>query len=194
VPCPNALESSAKDAVTALRATFYFPVDRLCIARELLGTTHDLDVDGRRVRLTFPTEEVAPQSEDEGPDPSIFPDPDPQFFPLIEGGAEVFSSSAVLSSPDFARIDWIRTEVLFDADVAAESYSQSQTDAHSLASLANESALDTAKRVVAALTAWIRVAPGQHWLGLSGEDPWPQGRSRLEDLDASLRLPYSFSG
>jgi hypothetical protein len=138
--------------------------------------------------------EAPPRRADSAPDLSIFPDPNPPTLPLLEGAGDVSSSGAVLSSADFAHVDLIRVEVLFEGDVAVASYAEPDTDAHVLASLANEGALETARRAVAGLAAWIRVAPGQPWLGLSGEEPWPEGRSRLEDLDASRRLPYSLAG
>ena len=74
----------------------------------------------------------------------------------------MFTRSSALSSPHFAHVDWIRIEVLFDADASAESYAErdagaeteteteTETDAHAhvLASLSNEAALKTAKGVV----------------------------------------------
>jgi hypothetical protein len=178
--------------VTALRATFHFEVRRLCVARELLGTSHELERDGSRVRVTFPSRERT--SQDEGPefDPSIFPEWEP--LPLIEGAGEVTSTTSVEPSEDFATIDAVRVEVFLAGPVSAETYADPGADAHILASEASWSAMETAKRVVETLIAWLRVTPGQPWLGLSGEEPWPSGRSRLDDLDASLRLPYTFSG
>lgn len=180
--------------MNALRATFYFPVERLCVEPDLLGTTHEVDVDGRRVRMTLPSREAEPRRADKAPNPGSFPDPDPGWLPLIEGGAELRSSATVLSSGGLAHVDVIRVEVLFDGDVGAASYEDPGADAHLLASLANESALATARRVVAGFVSWTRVAPGQPWLSLSGAEPWPTGNSTLEDLDAGRRLPYSLSG
>jgi hypothetical protein len=74
--------------VTALRATFYFPIERLCVDRRLLGTTHGIDVAGRRILLTFPTREAAGEGGDSDPDLTAFPNPEPQPFPLIEGGRD----------------------------------------------------------------------------------------------------------
>lgn len=180
--------------MTALRATYYFSVERLCVEPDLLGTTHELSVDGRRVRVTLPAVDAGPRSTMESPDLTIFPDPAPGKLPLIEGGAELRTSATAVSSADLAKVDLIRVEVLFDGDVAAESYADPDTDAHLLASLANEGALETARRVVAGFVSWIRVAPGQAWLSLSGAEPWPSGNSVLEDLDAARRLPYSLRG
>jgi len=36
----------------------------------------------------------------------------------------MFTRSSALSSPHFAHVDWIRIEVLFDADASAESYAE----------------------------------------------------------------------
>lgn len=181
--------------MTALRATFYFPVERLCIENDLLGTTHELSVDDHRVRVTLPSREAEPRRAAEARESIAFPDPDPESLPLIEGGAELRSSATAVAS-GFARIDVIRVEVLFDGDASADSYADvdPDTDAHLLASLANERALATAQRVVAGLVSWLRVAPGQPWLSLSGTEPWPTGNWVLEDLDAARRLPYSLSG
>jgi hypothetical protein len=111
---------------------------------------------------------------------------------LIEGAGEVRTSGTVISQ-GFARVHALRVQVLFDGPIGASSY-ETEDGVHEQASEASWGALDVAKRVVSELVEWLRVSPGQSWLGLSGEEQWPSGRSRLEDLEAGLRLPYSFSG
>ena len=99
--------------MTALRATYYFPLERLCVERDL-GTTHELSVDGSRVRVTPPAREAGPRMTPEPPDLAIFPEPDPEPLPLIEGGADLRTSATAVSSADLAHVDLIRVQVLFE--------------------------------------------------------------------------------
>jgi hypothetical protein len=148
---------------------------------------------GRRVRITFPESERPREDSFSEIDPTIFPDSEP--LPLIEGAGDVHTSGTVMRSEDFAVVDALRVQVSFDGPASAASYKDpAESDAHVIASEASWGAMEEAQRVVEALVSWLRVVPGQFWLGLSGENPWPAGRSRLEDLDAGRRLPYSFSG
>jgi hypothetical protein len=184
---------SAARTVTLLQATFHFELRRLCIARELLGTAHDLERQGRRVRITFPETERPGKDSSPEIDPAIFPNSEP--LPLIEGAGDVYTSGTVMHSDDFAVVDAVRVQVIFDGPASAASYEDpGESDAHTLASQTSWGAMEEAQSVVEALITWLRVVPGQFWLGLSGESPWPAGRSRLEDMDAGRRLPYSFSG
>ena len=94
--------------MTALRATFHFELRGLCVAQDLLGTSHEIVRDGHRVRVTLPAEERRARGDDGDVDPTIFPDA--ERLPLMEGGGLVSGGVSAVPSESFASIDSIRAE------------------------------------------------------------------------------------
>jgi hypothetical protein len=160
----------------------------------LLGTSHEIVRDGRRLRFTLPSEERQAQEDRSHVDPSLFPDADR--LPLMEGGGLASGGASVVPSEEMATVNAIRVEVFFEGNVGVGDYEprDEEDDPHVRASMAHWDAMEAAKKAVAGLVDWVRVIPGQPWLGLSGEEVWPSGHSGLEDLDAQRSLPYGFSG
>jgi hypothetical protein len=181
-----------------LRATFLARLRRLIVARELLGTSHEIpDWDGHRVVLTVPNVERQAEDPDAAApvDPTIFPDHEEP--PLVEGGAQILTSVHRVPHIDFAEIDALRVRVYWQDEISAASFERDDFQWDDLPGWSESfetpfhAAEQVARETTARFTSWLRVRAGQPWLALSGEPARLVGTAYLSDMDAGQRLPIT---
>lgn len=194
----TAVRRSPTSFMPTLRATFHFRLDQLVIRRDLLGTTHALERDGRRFDLTLPLKDREPDPPRDAEGLSdVFPER--PIVPDLEQPGEVEVTLSVRAAPseEYAVVGAVRVDVLFESDVSASDFSDvpqpKESPRFEAAFELLKEAGAQARSVVEELTEWLRVEPRQRWLGLGGVAPESAGKGVLVDCDANRVLPVKAS-
>ena len=163
--------------MTALRAIFNYEADGIWLRRELLGTSHSFERDGRRVTITFPRDET-----------------DLQTYQLREGEFHLATAGGAGTVDDPKQALGVlifRVEVYIEGDVSAAEFDEPDED-NTLAKRATAIFDEAAKigdAAVRDVLASIRALHSQSWLGLSTMPPRREGIASLVEVATERRLP-----
>jgi hypothetical protein len=168
-----------------IRVTFDFRLNALYVAREVLGTTWEVQVGKHDVIVRFPSK------ADE-----FFYGERTQWDTDAVGPP----SSGYVSDPDrFLSVHVVRLTVEFDEPdpprmPSAGSEDPGYTDLVTRGTALLDDAESAAKSVLHGLLTWGRVKGPQAWLGLEYEAPEPFGLIRMVDTwNPSEKIPYALN-